>query len=256
MSNNLWPHGLQHSKLPCPSLSPRVCSNSRPLSQWCYLTISSPAALFSFCLQSFPASGSFPMSWLCIKWPNYWSFNFCISPSIEYSVLIFFRIDWFDFLAVQGTLESPLPHHNSKASILQCSASNSHICTWLWEKQALIIWTIVKSTLDSILKSRDITLPTKVHTVKAMVFPVVLYRHESWIIKKAEHQRTDAFELWCWRRLLKVPWTVVRRSDQSILKEINPEYSLDELMLKLKLQCSGHLMQSQLIGKDPDSGED
>ena len=122
MSNNLWPHGLQHSKLPCPSLSPRVCSNSRPLSQWCYLTISSSAALFSFCLQSFPASGSFPMSWLCIKWPNYWSFNFSISPSIEYSVLIFFRIDWFDFLAVQGTLKSPLPHHNSKASILQCSA--------------------------------------------------------------------------------------------------------------------------------------
>ena len=111
------------------------------------------------------------------------------------------------------------------------------------------------TNLDSILKSRDITLPTKVHTVKAMVFPVVLYGHESWTIKKAEHRIIDAFELWCWRRLLRVPWTA-RRSNQSILKEINPEYSLDELMLKLKLQWFGHLMQSQVIGKDPDAGGD
>ena len=94
---------------------------------------------------------------------------------------------------------------------------------------------------DSILKSRDITLPTKVHTVKAMVFPVVIYGCESWTIKKAECQRIDAFELWCWRRLLRVSWTA-RRSNQSILKEINPEYSLEELMLKLKLQYFGHLM--------------
>ena len=92
------------------------------------------------------------------------------------------------------------------------------------------------------LKSRDITLPTKVQIVKAMVFLVFLYRCESWTIKKAEHQRTDAFELWCWRRLLRVPWTA-RRSYQSILMEINPEYSLDGLMLKLKLQYFGHLMQ-------------
>ena len=95
--------------------------------------------------------------------------------------------------------------------------------------------------LDSILKSRDITLPTKVLTVKAMVFPVVMYGCESWTIKKAECWRTDAFEPWCWRRLLRVPWTA-RRSNQSILKEINPEYSMEELMLKLKLQYSGHLM--------------
>ena len=94
---------------------------------------------------------------------------------------------------------------------------------------------------DSILKSRDITLPTKVHIVKAMVFPVVMYRGESWTIKKAEHQRIDAFELWCQRRFLTVPWTV-RRFNQSILKEINPEYSLEGLMLKLKLQYFGHLM--------------
>ena len=98
------------------------------------------------------------------------------------------------------------------------------------------------TNLDSILKSRDITLPTKFRLIKAMVFPVVMYGCESWTIKKAECQRTDAFELWCWRRLLRVPWTA-RRSNQSILKEISPEYSLEGLMLKLKLQYFGHLMQ-------------
>ena len=95
---------------------------------------------------------------------------------------------------------------------------------------------------DSILKSRDITLSTKVHLVKAMVFPVVMYGCESWTIKKVEHRRIDAFELWCWRRLLRVPWTT-RRSNQSILNEISPENSLERLMLKLKLQYFGHLMQ-------------
>ena len=98
------------------------------------------------------------------------------------------------------------------------------------------------TNLDSILKSRDITLPTKVCLVKTMVFPVVMYGCESWTVKKAKHQRIDAFELWCWRRLLRVPWTE-RRSNQSILKEISPEYSLKRLMLKLKLQHFGHLMQ-------------
>ena len=97
------------------------------------------------------------------------------------------------------------------------------------------------TNLDSVLKSRDISLPTKVCIVKAMVFPVVMYGCESWIIKKAECQRIDAFELWCWRRLLRVPWTT-RRSNQSILKEINPEYSLEGQMMKLKLQYFGHLM--------------
>ena len=97
------------------------------------------------------------------------------------------------------------------------------------------------TNLDSILKSRDITLPTKVHLVKAMVFPVVMYGCESWTIKKAEHQRIDAFELWCWR-LFRVPWTA-KRSNQFILKEISPEYSLERLMLKLKLQYFGHLMR-------------
>ena len=95
--------------------------------------------------------------------------------------------------------------------------------------------------LDSIFKGRDMILPTKVCLVKAMVFPVVMYGYENWTRKKAEHRRMDAFELWCWRRLLRVPWTA-RRSNQSILKEINPEYSLEGLMLKLKLQSFGHLM--------------
>ena len=100
----------------------------------------------------------------------------------------------------------------------------------------------VMANLDSILKSRDITLPMMVCLVKAMVFPVVMYGCESWTMKKAEHRRIDAFELWCWRRLLRVPWTT-RRSIQSILKEISPDYSLGRLMLKLKLQYFGHLMQ-------------
>ena len=99
-----------------------------------------------------------------------------------------------------------------------------------------------KAMTNSILKSRDITLPTNVCIFKAMVFPVVMYGCESWTIKKAEHQKIDAFKLWCWRTLLKIPWTA-RRSNQSVLKEINPEYSLEGLMLKLKLQYFGHLMQ-------------
>ena len=98
------------------------------------------------------------------------------------------------------------------------------------------------TNLDSIFKRRDITLPTKVRLVKAMVFPVVMYGCESWTVKKPEHQRIDAFELWCWRRLLRVPWTA-RRFKQSVLKEINPECSLEGLMLKLKFQYFGHLMQ-------------
>ena len=105
----------------------------------------------------------------------------------------------------------------------------------------LLLGRKVMTNLDSILKSRDITLPRKVHLVKAMVFPVVMYGYESWAMKKAECQRIDAFELWCWRRLLRVPWTA-KRSNQSVLEEISPEYSLEGLMLKLKLQYFGHLM--------------
>ena len=108
-------------------------------------------------------------------------------------------------------------------------------------KRRLLLGKKVMTNLDSILKSRDITLPTKVHLVKAMVFPVVVYGCESWTKKKAEHQRIDAFELWCWRRVLRVPWTA-RRSNQFILKEISPECSLEGMMLKLKLQYLGHLI--------------
>ena len=115
-----------------------------------------------------------------------------------------------------------------------CSKLKIKRC-WLLERKAM-------TNLESILKNKDITLLTKDHIVKAMVFPVVMHRCESWTIKKAEHWRTDAFQLWCWRRLLRVPWTA-RRSNQSILKEINPEYSLEGLMLKLNLQYLGHLMQ-------------
>ena len=109
-------------------------------------------------------------------------------------------------------------------------------------KRRLLLGGKVMTNLDSILKSRDITLPTKVRPVKAMVFPLVMYGCQSWTVKKAEHGRIDAFELWCWRRLLRVPWTA-RRSNQSILKEISSEYSLEGLMLKLKLQYFGHLMR-------------
>ena len=108
-------------------------------------------------------------------------------------------------------------------------------------KRRLLFGRKAMTNLHSVLKSRDITLPTKVHIVKAIVFPVVMYGCESWTIKKAEHRRIDTFKLWCWRRLLRVPWTA-RRSNQSILKEINPEYSLEGLIVKLKLQYFGHLM--------------
>ena len=108
-------------------------------------------------------------------------------------------------------------------------------------KRRLLLARKVMTNLDSTFKSRDITLPTKVRPVKAMVFPVIMYGCESWTVKKAERQRIDAFELWCWRRLLRVPWTA-RRSNQSILKGISPGISLEAMMLKLKLQCFGHLM--------------
>ena len=120
----------------------------------------------------------------------------------------------------------------------------------------LLLGIKAMTTLDSILKSRDITLPTKVHIVKAIFFPVVMYRYESWTIKKAEHQRIDAFEQWCWRRLFRVPWAA-RRSNQSTLKEINPEYSLEELLLEAEAPILWLLdAKSRLTGKDPDAGKE
>ena len=137
VSNSLQPYGQQHIRLPCPSSSPRVCSNLCPLSQWCHPTISASVIPFSSHLQSFPASGSFNNeSVLHIRWPKYWSFSFSISPSNEYSGLIFFSMDWLDLLAVQGTLKSLLQHNSSKASILQDSAyfivqlSHPYMTTW------------------------------------------------------------------------------------------------------------------------------
>ena len=133
-------------------------------------------------------------------------------------------------------------------------APKSEDSDWSHEvKRHLILGRIVMTNLDSILKSRDIILLTKIHIVKAMVFSIVMYGCESWTIKNAECWRIDAFELWCWRRLSRVPWTA-RRSNQSILKKTNPEYSLEGLMLKLKFQYFGHLMW--LIGKDLDAGKD
>ena len=124
---------------------------------------------------------------LCMRWPKYWSFSFIINPSNEHPGLISFRMDWLDLLAVQGTQES---------------------CHEI--KRCLLLGRKVMTNLDSILKSRDITLPTKVRLVKAMVFPVVMYGCKSWTVKKAEHQKIDAFELWCWKRLLGVTWTARR----------------------------------------------
>ena len=123
-------------------------------------------------------------------------------------------------------------------------------------KRSLLLGRKAMINLDSVLKSRDITLSTKIRIVKAMVFPVVMYGYESWTLKKAECRRNDAFELWCWRRLLRVPW-IARRTNQSILKEISPGCSLEGMMLKLKLQYFGHLMRRVgHIGKDSDGGRD
>ena len=147
MSNPLRPHGLQHSRLPCPSPSPGAFSKSCPLNQWCHPTVSYSVVPFSSCLQSFPASGSFLMSWLFTWWPKYWSFSFSISPSKEYSGLISFRTDWLDLLVVQGTLKSLLQHHSSKAPVLRHSAffmvQPSHPYMTTGKTITLTIWTFV-----------------------------------------------------------------------------------------------------------------
>ena len=147
MSNSLQPHGLQHIRPPCPSPTPGVYPNSCSLSWWCHPTISSSVISFSSCLQSFPASGSFQMSVLRIRWPKYWSFSFNISPSNEYSGLISLRMDWLDLPALQRTLESLLQHHSSKASILWLSAffivQHSHPYMTTGKAIALTRWTFV-----------------------------------------------------------------------------------------------------------------
>ena len=151
VSNSLRPPGLQHAKLACPSPTPGDYSNSCPLSWWCHPTISSSVTPFS-CLPSFPPSGSFPMSVLHIRWPKYWSFNFSISPSNEYSGLISFRMDWLDLLAVQGTLKSLLQHHSSKVSILWHSVffivQLSHSYMTIGKTIALTRWTFVGKVMS------------------------------------------------------------------------------------------------------------
>ena len=157
MSNSLWSHGLQYTRLPCPSLSPRVCLNSWPLSQWCYITISFSAILFSFCLQSFPVSVFSNKSALHIRWPKYWSSSFSISPSSEYSGLISFSIDWFDLLEVQGNLKILCQHHNLKASILwhlaffMAQFSQPYMTTG--KTIALTIWTFVCKVMSLLSRS-------------------------------------------------------------------------------------------------------
>ena len=156
MSNSLWSHGLQHARHPCPSLSPEVCLKSCPLSWWCHLIISSSATLFSFCLQSFLTSGFFFFFSnelvLCIRWPKHGSFSFSISPSNEYSGLIFFGIDQLDLLSVQGTLKSLLQLHSSKASILWCSAfcmvQLSQLDMTPEKTMALTMWTFTGKAMS------------------------------------------------------------------------------------------------------------
>ena len=153
MSDALRPHGLQHTRFPCPSLSPGVCSNSCLLSHWCHPAISSSVVPFSSCPQSFPSIRVFSNELaLCIRWPKYWRFSFSSSPSKEYSGLIPFRIDWFDLLAVQGTLKSLLQHHSSKASILWLSAffmvQLSHLYMTAGKTTALAILTFVDTVMS------------------------------------------------------------------------------------------------------------
>ena len=150
MSDSLWPHGLQHARLPCPPPTPGAYSDSRPSSWWCHPAISSSVVTFFSHLQSLSASGSFPMRVLHIRWPNYWSFSFSISPSNDYSGLISFRIDWFNLLAVQGTLKSLLQHHSS--SILLCSAfftvQLSHPYVTTGKTIALTRWNFVSKVMS------------------------------------------------------------------------------------------------------------
>ena len=152
MSDPLRPHGLQHARPPCPSPTPKVYSNSYPLSRWCHPSISSSFVPFFSCFQSFPASGSFQMSVLCFRWPKYWSFSFNISPSNEYSGLISFRMDWLDFLAVQETLRSIFQHHSSEASNLRrltfFMVQLSHPYMTTGKTIALTRWTFVSKVMS------------------------------------------------------------------------------------------------------------
>ena len=172
-----------------------------------------------------------------MRWPKYWSFSFSIIPSEDLGLLLKLNIQKTKIMAsgpitsweIDGETVETVSDFIFLGSRITADGDCSHEI-----KRCLLLGRKVMTNLDSIFKSRDITLPTKVHLVKAMVFPVVMYGCENWTVKKTECQRTNAFELWCWRKLLRVPWAA-RRSNQSILKEINPGCSLKGLMLKLKL---------------------
>ena len=251
MSDSLCPHGLQHTRPPWPSPSPGSCPSSCPLHQWCHPAISSSDAPF-LCPQSFPASGTSPMSQL------FTSDDQNTGASALESVLQTSIQSWFP-LRLTGLMSLLFkdPSHTPAPVYPKHGPPRCH-CRWWCSheiKRRLLLGRKAMPNLDSILKSRDITLPTKVHLVKAMVFPVVMYGCESLTIKKAECWTMDAFELWCWRRLLRVPWTV-RRSNQSILKEISPEYSLEGLFIHWCWRWSSNTLTTWLIRKDPNARKD
>ena len=193
MSNSLWTHGLQHVRLPCPSPTHRACSNSCLSTWWCHPTNSSSVIPFSSYLQSFLASGSFPVS-------QFTSGGQSIRVSASASVLPMNIQDWFPLGLTGKTITLTRWTFVGKLMSLVLGDCTHEI------KRCLPLGRKVMTNLDSIFKTRGITLPTKVHLVKAMVFPVVMYGCGGWTIKKAEDRRIDAFELLCWRRLLRIPW--------------------------------------------------
>ena len=207
MSDSLRAHGQQHIRLPCPSSTPRAYPNSCPLSRWCHPTISSSDVPFFSCPQSFLASGSFQMSQL------FASGGQSIGVSASTSVLPMNTQDWspLGWPITSWQIDGETVETETDFIFLGSKITADGNCSHEIQRRLLLGRKVI-TNLDSVLKSRDITLPTKVCLVKAMVFPVVMYGCESWTIKKAERWRIDAFELWCWGRLLRVPWTAIQFS--------------------------------------------
>ena len=238
-------HESQHTRPPCSSPTPRVHPNPCPSSRWCHPAISSSVIPFSSCPQSFPALESFPMSQL-FTWGGQ-----SIGVSASTSVLPTCPITSWEIDGETVQIVSGFIFGGSK---ITADGDCSHEI-----KRPLLLGRKVMTNLDSIFKSRDITLSTKVHLVKAMVFPVVMYGCESWTTKKAECRRIDAVELWCWKRLLRVPWTA-RRSNQSILKEISVHWrwvfiGMTDAEAETPILWPPHAT-SWLTGKDSNAGKD
>ena len=237
MSDSLWPHESQHAGSPCPSSTPGVYPNPCPSSRWCHLAISSSVIPFSSCPQSFPALGSFPMSqlfpWVGLK------LNIQKTKIMASGPISSWHIDG-------ETMETVTDFSFLGGSKTTADGECSHEI-----KRCLLLGRKVMANLDSILQSRDITLPTEVCLVKAVIFPVVMYGCGSWTIKKAERQRIDAFELWCWRRLLRVPWTARRsKGNQSCLFIGRTDAEAETPTL---WTCDA---KNWLIWKDPDAEKD